>query len=125
MAPKRKATNSVGVVPGKRLATSSSPSKSPGKARSVKDLFQFRSLSGTSSDPNRLKPKKHSSSSSLVASEPQDDLTPWTERYKPTSRAEVAVHKKKLEVRLSRALGAGHVKAVPAVFDLQTSGRFW
>lgn len=98
MAPKRKAVQQSVRGAGKRLALGSAGS--PGKAspvKSVRDLFQsvpdlFKSAQGA---PKASRPTPARSSRA------QDD-TPWTDRYRPKGRSELAVHKKKLEVRAIR-----------------------
>lgn len=89
MAPKRKAPS----------ATQSQATKknkpSPGKLRRVEDLF--------AAVPASSKPSKKTAQDLIGSSctlKPQDGHSdPWTDTYAPTSRAQLAVHKKKVEVR--------------------------
>lgn len=90
MAPKRKAPSATqSQVIGKKNKPS------PGKLRSVQDLF---AALPASSNPSKKKAQDLIGSSSTAV--PQDGCNdPWTEKYAPTSRSQLAVHKKKVEVR--------------------------
>lgn len=94
MAPKRKAPSAT-----QSQANIKKTKSSPGKLRSVTELFA--ALPATS------KPSKKTARdliSSSCTAQPQDGhIDPWTETYAPTSRAQLAVHKKKVEVRLGQA----------------------
>jgi hypothetical protein len=84
MAPKRKAPSSENV--------SKKAAKSPGKLRSIQDLFSALPVSNKSS---RRAPKELLGSRSSAGS---GYAVNWTEAYAPKCRSQLVVHKKKVEV---------------------------
>lgn len=94
MAPKRKAPSATQSQASKKTKSS------PGKLRSVQDLFA--ALPASSKPAQKTAPDLIGSS---CTAKPQDGHSdPWTETYAPISRAQLAVHKKKVEVS-QRKLG--------------------
>lgn len=91
MAPKRKAPSAT-----QNQANNKKNKPSPGKLRSVQDLF---AALPASSKPSKKRTAQDLIGSSCTAQPKDGHSDPWTEIYAPTSRAQLAVHKKKVEVR--------------------------